>query len=217
MEKTLSKKWKSLIKDENINIIKSFLDKEYQIKNIFPLEKNIFKALSYFEPDETRVIIIGQDPYHTPECATGLSFSVPTGMKLPPSLKNIYKEIESDLGVRKDFNNGNLEPWAQQGVLLLNSILSVEAHKPGSHRKRGWENITDDIIKNISQTNNNLVFILWGNFAKTKKQLIDGDKHLILESNHPSPFSAYRGFFGNKHFSQTNEYLKKHNKKTIIW
>jgi uracil-DNA glycosylase len=162
-------------------------------------------------------VILGQDPYHGAGQAQGLSFSVPTGMKLPPSLQNIYKEIEADTGVEKDFADGNLEAWAAQGVFLLNAILTVVAGSPASHQKHGWEEFTDTVIRKISDGNDNVVFMLWGKYAQSKKTLIDTDKHLVLEAPHPSPFSAHSGFFGCKHFSMCNEYLKKNGLREIIW
>jgi uracil-DNA glycosylase len=203
-----SNEWKRLIK---------FIKAEYEEKEIFPKKENIFKAFSYFQPEKTKVVIIGQDPYHTPNFATGLAFSIPNEMRLLPSIRNIYKEIENDLKIKKDFTDGNLEKWAKQGVLLINTILTVKAHKPASHHKKGWEEFTKNLIQKLSDEYEHIVFIAWGNFAKEKVKNVDRSKHLVLESAHPSPFSAHRGFFGNKHFSQTNTYLKKHNKKEINW
>jgi len=221
MISSLGKSWKNLLKDyfscSKFKELGVFIKKEYATKEIYPSPKNIFNAFRLTNLDRVRVVIMGQDPYQNPGQAHGLSFSVPDGIKLPPSLKNIYKEIESDLGISKDFSQGNLESWAEQGVLLLNSVLTVEKNKPGSHAKKGWEEFTDHVIKKISDEREHLVFLLWGNYAKNKGSHIDRDKHLVLESPHPSPFSAYSGFFGNKHFSQTNSYLKKDNKKPIDW
>jgi len=160
---------------------------------------------------------LGQDPYYGPDQAHGLAFSVPENIPLPPSLKNIYKEIEADIKIKKDFTHGNLEPWAKQGVLLLNSILSVESGKPSSHRNIGWEDFTDHVIQKISDEHENIVFMLWGNYAQSKKKLIDEKRHLVLETSHPSPLSAYKGFLGCKHFSQCNDYLKKNKKKEVFW
>ena len=186
-------------------------------KIVYPAPQNIFRAFWLTPFQKVRVVILGQDPYHNVGQAQGLSFSVPSGAKLPPSLKNIYKEIEGDIGIKKDFTNGNLEVWAEQGVFLLNSILTVVANSPASHQKHGWEEFTNSVIKTISDTQHNVVFILWGNYARNKKTLIDTGKHLVLESAHPSPFSAYSGFFGSKCFSACNEYLRKNKIKQISW
>lgn len=198
-------------------ILSDFIRNEYLKKKIFPKPKDIFKAFNLTPFSKVKVIILGQDPYHNDNQAEGLSFSVPCGLILPPSLKNIYKEIENDLNIKKNFNDGNLENWAEQGVFLLNSILTVVAHNPASHQNKGWEKFTDYIIKKLSDDRENLVFMLWGNYAKSKKTLINTDKHLVLESVHPSPFSVHNGFFGSKHFSKGNEYLKMHKKGIINW
>lgn len=219
----INKEWKKELKSyfltENWLKLSSFIRNEYlnKSKKIFPEPKDLFKAFELTPFSSIKVVILGQDPYHNDKQAEGLSFSVPKGLSLPPSLKNIYKEIEKDLNIKKDFTNGNLENWAKQGVFLLNSILTVEAHRPASHQGKGWEEFTDYIIKIISNNKNNIVFILWGNYAKSKKLLIDKDKHLIIESAHPSPFSAHNGFFGSKPFSKTNTYLKDNNIKDIKW
>lgn len=205
-----TKDWESLA----LFIKSEYLDKN---KKIFPEPKDIFKAFELTPFSRVKVIILGQDPYHDDGQAHGLSFSVPENKILPPSLKNIYKEIESDLNIKKDFKQGNLEPWAKDGVLLLNAILTVIAHNPASHREKGWEKFTDYVIKTLSDKRQNLVFILWGNYAKGKRGLIDQNKHLIIESVHPSPFSANNGFFGSKPFSKTNKYLKEHNIDIINW
>ena len=194
-----------------------FVRTEYQTKKVFPRPENIFKAFWLTPFYQVKVVILGQDPYHDDGQANGLCFSVPNGVSLPPSLQNIYKEIESDLNIKKDFKDGNLEPWAKQGVFLLNAILTVIAHTPTSHREKGWEDFTDAVIKKISDERENIVIILWGNFARSKKKLIDGQKHLILEAPHPSPFSAYSGFFGCRHFSKCNQYLIAHKQKGIEW
>ena len=188
----------------------------YSTNAVFPPPKLVFNAFNLCPLEKTRVVIIGQDPYHGHGQAHGLSFSVPTGVRIPPSLRNIYQELEDDLGLERS-QSGNLEHWATEGVLLLNSALTVEKNKAGSHRQYGWEKFTDAVIKTISDQKKNIVFILWGNFAKEKESLIDSSKHLILTAAHPSPFSAHSGFFGCKHFSQTNNYLKKHNQKPIKW
>lgn len=208
---------KQYLKTDEFKKLWDFVQKEYRSKVIFPEQKNIFKALLTTSPDKVSVVIIGQDPYHQAAQAHGLSFSVPNGIPIPPSLKNIYKEIESDIEINKDFSNGNLESWADQGLLLLNSVLTVEKNNPGSHANIGWEKFTDYVIQKISEEQENIVFLLWGNYAKKKGSIIDRTKHLVLESSHPSPLGAYRGFIGCKHFSKTNEYLKENNRKEIIW
>ena len=219
----INKEWKKELdpyfSTKNWKDLNSFIRNEYLNinKKIFPNQKDIFKAFNLTSFSKVKVIILGQDPYHNDSQAEGLSFSVPNGLMLPPSLKNIYKEIENDLSIKKDFTDGNLEKWAEQGVFLLNSILTVVAHIPGSHKNKGWEDFTDYVIQKISDDKDNIVFILWGNYAKSKKILINTDKHLVLESVHPSPFSAYNGFFGCKHFSKCNKYLKEHKKGIINW
>ena len=202
---------------EKFQQLADFVRQEYLSKTVYPKPENIFRAFYLTPFSKVKVVILGQDPYHGPGQAHGLCFSVPSGVKVPPSLQNIYKEIESDLGIKKDFQNGNLENWAKQGVFLLNAILSVVAHTPASHREKGWEDFTDQVIKTLSDRREHLVFILWGNYARGKKSLIDSSKHLILEAPHPSPFSAYSGFFGCRHFSKCNEYLKAHQIPEINW
>ncbi len=197
--------------------LSAFIQQEYAKKTIYPPYHALFRALEMVPFDTLRVVILGQDPYHGPGQAHGLAFSVPDEITPPPSLKNIFKEIHNDVGITKDMNNGNLEPWAQQGVLLLNSILTVVAQSPASHHNRGWETLTDTLIKTISEQHDHIVFMLWGNYARSKKSLIDTSRHLVLEAPHPSPFSAHSGFFGCKHFSQCNEYLKKYGKEEIQW
>jgi uracil-DNA glycosylase len=183
---------------------------------VFPPKNQLTTAFTLCPFDKVRVVILGQDPYHQPGQAHGLAFSVPVGIRVPPSLRNIFKELSSDLGVESR-TNGNLEDWAKQGVLLLNTTLTVLPGKPGSHQGLGWETFTDNIIKILSREKEHLVFILWGNSAKTKAELIDDTKHLILTAPHPSPLSAYTGFFGSKPFSQTNDYLQKHGLAEIAW
>ena len=192
------------------------IDNEYQNKIIYPKKENIYNALKLTPYENVKVVIVGQDPYHGENEAHGLSFSVQRGIKLPPSLKNIYKEISNDLNIVEP-NCGDLTSWAKEGVLLLNSVLTVEKDKPASHAKIGWNKYTDYIIQKINEKEKPVVFILWGNFAKTKKELITNPKHLIIASAHPSPFSARNGFFGSKPFSKTNEYLKENNIKPINW
>ena len=186
-------------------------------KDIYPPRGSWFKAFEYSSFESTKVIILGQDPYHGVGQAEGLSFSVPKGVVIPPSLRNIYKELEED---DVDFTNpehGNLISWAQQGVLLLNSVLTVEKNTPAAHANQGWELFTDQVINLLNDNKDHLVFILWGAYANKKSQLIDSNKHLILSAPHPSPFSAHKGFFGCKHFSETNHYLKSSKQQTIDW
>ncbi|MFA6227264.1 MAG: uracil-DNA glycosylase [Candidatus Paceibacterota bacterium] len=213
--------WKAVLGDyfesNEFKSLADFVRKEYETKAVFPKPQDIFRAFWLTPFSEVKVVILGQDPYHDVGQAHGLCFSVPDGENPPPSLKNIYKEIESDTGIKRDFTKGNLENWAKQGVFLLNAILTVVAHTPASHKEKGWEDFTDTVIKKISDEKENIVFILWGNYARGKKSLIDNEKHLVLESPHPSPFSAYSGFFGCKHFSKCNEYLKEHGKGEVEW
>ena len=183
---------------------------------VYPPPQLVFNAFTLCPFDHVKVVILGQDPYHGPGQAHGLSFSVPDGVRPPPSLQNIYKEIASDLGTSIP-ENGNLEHWAKQGVLLLNATLTVAAGQPNSHHPYGWECFTDVVIKTISDEKTHVVFLLWGRFAQQKELLIDTTKHLVLKAPHPSPFSAANGFFGCKHFSRTNEYLTKHGNKPIVW
>jgi len=190
---------------------------EYKNNRVYPSAEDIFTALILTSFSEVKVVILGQDPYHNEGQAHGLAFSVNKGIVLPPSLKNIYKEIESDLGISKNMNNGDLTPWAQQGVLLLNTVLTVEAHTPGSHKNKGWEMLTDAVIKKVSEEKEHVVFILWGAQAQKKEILIDSSRHLILTAAHPSPLSSYRGFFGSKPFSATNKYLQRYGKEPIQW
>ena len=186
------------------------------MNEIYPPAKLYFNAFEHCSFDDVRVVILGQDPYHGPGQANGLCFSVNDDVPFPPSLKNIFKEINDDLGYPMP-KTGNLERWARQGVLLLNSTLTVRARQAGSHQKRGWEEFTDSVIKLISDKKENIVFLLWGAYAQKKGSVIDPNKHHILSSAHPSPFSVHRGFFGNKHFSKTNEYLKQIGKSPIQW
>lgn len=197
------------------NIVK-FVNKVYKEKTIFPPKTRILSALDITDYNDVKVVILGQDPYHGIGEANGLAFSVNDGVKIPPSLKNIYKELHDDLGIEIP-NTGNLESWAKEGVLLLNSVLTVEKDKPASHKNIGWEIFTDSIIKKLNERDKPIVFILWGNFAKSKKELITNHKHLVLTSSHPSPFSVNYGFFGSKPFSKTNEFLRKNGIKEIDW
>ncbi len=213
--------WKLILRDylakESCKNLIDFINNEYQTNTVYPPENELFSAFSMTSFNQVSVVIIGQDPYHGPGQAHGLAFSVPNNITLLPSLLNIYKEIESDLGIEKDFTNGNLTSWANQGVLLLNSVLTVRTDTPGSHVGHGWEEFTDHVIKKISDQREHVVFMLWGNYAKNKGSVIDRSRHLVLETSHPSPLGAYRGFNGCKHFSQTNNYLQQHNKTPIKW
>lgn len=218
----LNKSWLDILEQElekdYMKDIKSFLKKEIESwKVIYPHPKDIFNALNSLDFQDVKVVILGQDPYHWEWQAHGLSFSVREWVKVPPSLRNIYKEIESDLWIVKDKTYWNLEKWTKDWVLLLNAALTVEAWKPASHSKIWWHDFTDTIIKSISDKREWVVFLLWGAFAQSKLDLIDSSKHLILQSSHPSPFSSHRWFFGCKHFSKANEYLIKNNIKQINW
>ena len=220
MEVRLEPSWKELLKYEFdkpyfVELTK-FVKTEYQNNTVYPPPKFIFNALDSLPVDKVKVVILGQDPYHGPGQAHGLSFSVPDGIALPPSLQNIYKEIESDLGKKRSVS-GNLERWTKQGVLLLNATLTVRAHLAGSHQNKGWELFTDAIIHKLAEKKDHLVFILWGNYAQRKGAFIDTDKHLVLKAPHPSPLSAFNGFFGSKPFSKTNEYLIAHGETPIDW
>lgn len=193
-----------------------FVKEEYTNFTVYPPGKEIFSAFDGCDFENTRVVIIGQDPYHGPGQANGLCFSVREGMRIPPSLVNIFKEIKNDLG-KPIPASGDLRRWAEQGVLLLNATLTVRAAEAGSHQNKGWEQFTDAVIRELSANKSNLVFLLWGAYAQKKGEVIDRSKHLVLMSAHPSPFSADRGFFGNKHFSQTNAYLKSKGLTEIDW
>jgi uracil-DNA glycosylase len=212
--------WKEKLKDEfekpYFETLTNFVRTEYENQKVFPPANLIFNAFDKCPFDDVKVVIIGQDPYHNIDQANGLSFSVNEGVKIPPSLLNIYKEIEADLG-KTIPKSGNLEHWSSQGVLLLNATLTVRAHTPGSHQGKGWEQFTDTVIDTLSKECTGLVFMLWGSYAQQKGKNIDANAHLVLRSPHPSPLSAYRGFFGNKHFSRANDYLTKHNKEPIDW
>lgn len=212
--------WKLALNDElnseYFRKLKSFLNEEKKKYEIFPPKDKIFSAFEFTSFDDVKVVIIGQDPYHEKGQANGLCFSVSNGIKAPPSLVNIFKEIKNDLGIEIP-NIVNLEKWAHQGVLLINATMTVRAKQAGSHQKKGWEIFTDSVIKRLSENRKDLVFLLWGNYAKAKQQLIDKNNHHVLTAAHPSPLSAYRGFFGCKHFSKTNEILKQHGKREIDW
>ena len=205
-----------LFEDERYKKIREFLKYEYSHNIVYPDMYDLFNCFRYTPLNDIKAVILGQDPYHEPNQAHGLCFSVKKGVKLPPSLVNIYKEIETDLGI-KEPDCGDLSKWAKDGVLLLNTTLTVREHRANSHSSCGWAWFTDSVIKLISDNTQNAVFILWGGNARSKAPLIDGRKHLILQSAHPSPLSAYNGFFGSKPFSKTNEYLLAHGKRPIDW
>ena len=211
-DKVLETVWNS----EGFKKFMSLVEKEYQNNVVFPPRDHIFEALKLTPYRDVKVVIVGQDPYHGVGEAHGLSFSVQKGVKVPPSLQNIYKELYDDLGVLPR-SDGDLTTWAREGVLLLNAVLTVIKDSPASHRKLGWERLTDYIISKVNQKDTPVVFILWGNFAKEKKKLITNPKHLIIESPHPSPFSARYGFFGSKPFSRTNNFLIKNGIEPIKW
>ncbi len=213
--------WKAVLREEfgkeYFTKLREFVKSEYQHAIIYPPPKSIFRAFDLCPFGAVKVVILGQDPYHGPKQANGLCFAMSDGVSLPPSLQNIFKEIESDLGQKLLHRTGDLERWAKQGVLLLNATLTVRASNAGSHQKKGWEEFTDAVIYKLSSERENLVFILWGNYAKAKGAHIDRARHLVIESAHPSPFSAHSGFFGSKPFSKTNAYLTKYGQKTIDW
>ncbi len=221
MNLDIHQSWKSYLQPEfekpYFKNLVEFIKTEYSTLQCFPESSNIFNAFNYSHFKDTKVVIIGQDPYHGLGQANGLCFSVNDGMSHPPSLKNIFKEIEQDLGLPYP-KNGNLIPWSNQGVLLLNATLTVRAHQAASHQNKGWEQFTNAIIETISKEKTNVVFLLWGGFAKKKKKLIDTSKHFVLETGHPSPLSANRGYwFGNKHFSKTNSLLQQVGETAIEW
>jgi len=212
--------WDDILKDEfekdYYKKIREFLKSEYSHYKIYPNMNNIFDSLKYASYENIKVVIIGQDPYHEEGQAHGLSFSVQPGVDIPPSLQNIYKELQDDLGCYIP-NNGYLVKWAKQGVLLLNNVLTVRAHQANSHKDKGWEEFTDNVIRILNKREEPIVFMFWGSCAKTKEALITNPNHLILKAVHPSPLSAYRGFFGCKHFSKANEFLKEHGEEPIDW
>lgn len=220
MNVKIESSWKQLLAEEwekpYFSSLVAFVKEQYQVKTVFPPASKIFAAFDSCPVDNVKVVIIGQDPYHGEGQANGLCFSVNPGIQLPPSLINIYKEIKSDIGSLAQ-TDGNLENWAKQGVLLLNATLTVEAHCAGSHQRKGWETFTDAVIDKIANTCSGVVFMLWGNYAIKKGELIDRSRHLVLTSAHPSPLSASRGFFGNHHFSRANDYLIAHGKEPIVW
>ena len=220
MEIRIEESWKRELAEEwekdYFVRLTQFVREEYATKQIFPPGRQIFAAFNSTPFHDVKVVILGQDPYHDVGQANGLCFSVNDGIQFPPSLRNIFQEIHNDVGSPIP-QSGDLTRWAKQGVLLLNATLTVEAHKAASHQRQGWEQFTDEVISHLSNHRQNLVFILWGSYAISKRSLIDPDKHLILTSVHPSPLSAYRGFFGNKHFSKANNYLVEHGKTPITW
>lgn len=216
----ITEQWDELLEkefnSEQYLNLREFLKSEYSKYTVYPSMYDIFNSMKMTAFDDIKVVIIGQDPYHEEGQAMGLSFSVPKGIEIPPSLKNIYKEISSETGFAMP-NHGDLTGWATQGVLLLNTVLTVRKGQANSHKNKGWEAFTDGIIKKISEKKQNVVFLLWGANARSKKALIDTKKHLVLETVHPSPLSAYNGFFGSGHFVKTNEYLKANGQQTIDW
>ncbi len=221
MDVKIEQSWKDILSGEfekdYFKKLTDFVRGEYLSgKTIYPEPKNIFNAFNLCPFSNVKVVIIGQDPYHEPHQAHGLCFSVEQGTEFPPSLQNIYKEIESDLG-HKSITNGDLSLWAKQGVLLLNSTLTVQAHIAASHSGKGWESFTDAVIKAVNENQKNVVYMLWGSFAQKKAEFVNAQDNLILKSAHPSPLSAYRGFFGNHHFSRANEYLIQNGKTPIDW
>lgn len=213
--------WKAALSEEFDkpyfkNLISFIKEEKAEGKTIYPPGSLIFNAYNTTPLDDVKVVILGQDPYHNPGQAMGLSFSVPKGITVPPSLRNIYKELKTSVGVEKP-NHGDLTKWAERGVFLLNSMLTVEKNNPGSHKRSGWQFFTDASIKAISDHREHVVFMLWGAFAKKKAAFIDADKHLILSSAHPSPFAADKGFFGNDHFRLANDYLREHGREPVDW
>jgi uracil-DNA glycosylase len=220
MDVKIDQSWKECLKDEfekpYFKQVTDYVRDEYRNNTIYPAAKFIFNAFNLCPFDKVKVVLLGQDPYHEPGQAHGLCFSVQSGIAFPPSLRNIFKEISSDLG-KPIPQNGDLTRWAEQGILLLNATLTVRAHQAGSHQGKGWEMFTDAVIRKLAFERKNIVYILWGAYAQRKAEMIDSRQNLVLQSPHPSPLSASRGFFGNKHFSQTNEYLEKTGQTAIEW
>ena len=221
MNVNIAPSWKNVLNDEfekpYFKELAEFVKQEYSSYTCFPPGKQIFSAFDYSTFDKTKAVIIGQDPYHGPNQANGLCFSVKDGIPIPPSLKNIFEEIKNDLG-NPIPTTGDLSRWAEQGVLLLNATLTVRAHQAGSHQGKGWEQFTDEVIRTLSEEKEGIVFLLWGGFAKKKTKLIDTNKHHVLTSGHPSPLSANRGYwFGNEHFSKTNSILQQSGRSPINW
>lgn len=211
--------WKTFLESEfakpYFQDLSRFLHDAYENSTVFPAKAQVFRAFTT-DLNTVKVVILGQDPYHTPGAAHGLAFSVPSSQPIPPSLVNIYKEIDAEYGQHAN-STGNLKSWQDQGVLLLNNVLTVEAHKAGSHRGKGWETFTEATVRYLNENCQHLVFLLWGRDARSKKGLVDQSKHLVLESAHPSPLSAHNGFFGNGHFLKTNQFLTEHNLDEIVW
>ena len=220
MNTNIDESWKNILQSEfeknSFKSLTKFIKSEYQNHQCYPEAKNVFAAFNLCNYLELKVVIIGQDPYHGKGQANGLCFSVSDGISHPPSLKNIIKEMKSDIG-HIETDNGNFSTWAKQGVLLLNATLTVRENEPGSHQNMGWEKLTDGVIEHISKDKDQIVFLLWGKFAESKLKLIDSCKHKIFVAPHPSPLGAWRGWFGSKHFSRTNDYLEKNNKQIIRW
>ncbi|MEI6138700.1 MAG: uracil-DNA glycosylase [Mariniphaga sp.] len=212
--------WKELLNNEfekpYFSVLTDFVKSEYATQKVYPPGKLIFNAFDKCPFDKVKVVILGQDPYHEPGQAHGLCFSVPDGVPHPPSLQNIFKEILEDLGIPVP-KSGNLERWAEQGVFLLNATLTVRAHQAGSHQKKGWETFTDQVVRLLNDSDNHLVFVLWGAYAQRKGEFINAKKHLVLSSVHPSPLSVHKGFYGNHHFSKANEFLTRQGKEPIRW
>jgi len=221
MDVKIEARWKKVLEKEfgqkYFEDLTNFVKEEYKKGTVYPPAKFIFNAFELTPFDKVKVVILGQDPYHGENQANGLAFSVNNGVVVPPSLINIYKEIETDMGKKTKNVGGNLENWAKQGVLMLNATLTVQAHRAGSHQNKGWEKFTDAVVKILSEQKDHLVFILWGSYAQKKGIVIDESKHLVIKSVHPSPLSAYSGFFGSKPFSQTNSYLIFSGKEPIEW
>jgi len=220
MDVKIESSWRNLLQEEftkeYFKELASFVRDEYAKHQVYPKGSEIFNAFSHCPFDKLKVVLLGQDPYHGPGQAHGLCFSVRDGVKMPPSLVNIFKEIKSDIGKEIPLT-GNLERWADQGILLLNATLTVRAHSPGSHQNKGWEQFTDAVIRGISERKEGVVFLLWGAYAQKKGQVIDDKKHLVLKAPHPSPFSVERGFYGCKHFSKTNKFLSERGLSEISW
>ena len=220
MDVKIAPSWKEKLETEfskpYFQSLTAFVKEEYKNHTVYPPGPLIFNAFEKCSFNDVKVVIIGQDPYHNPGQANGMAFSVADGVKIPPSLQNIFKEVKDELG-KPIPGSGNLERWAEQGVLLLNATLTVRANKPGSHQKKGWEEFTDAVIKLISEEKEHIVFMLWGAYAQKKGSIINDTRHLVLKSAHPSPFAANRGFFGNNHFIKANNYLESKGKKSVDW
>lgn len=217
---TITNDWAPVLKAEYAKPyyrkLYDFIHREYATQTVYPPSGDIFNALHLTPLSDVKVVIIGQDPYHEPGQAHGLCFSVQKGVEIPPSLQNIYKELHEDIGFQIP-DHGCLTPWAKQGVLLLNAVLTVRAHAAASHRGKGWEEFTDAIIREVNKVDHPVVFLLWGSFARSKAAMLDNPKHLVLEAPHPSPLSAYRGFFGCRHFSKANAFLTEHGAEPVNW